>query len=129
MIGFSTVGTNDLQRAIAYYDALFADLKVVKLLEVPGLAGWGWDWDRPIFGVITPTNGKPATAGNGAVVGFGQRTRARVIDLHERAISMGGSNAGDPGVRGMDGSQAFFAGYVRDPDGNKLCFFCVGPGD
>jgi hypothetical protein len=129
MIGFTTVGTNDIQRAMAFYDALFADLNITKLIELPGLAGWGWDWDRPIFGVVLPNNDKPASPGNGGVVAFGQRTRARVLTLHERAIRMGGSNAGDPSVRGMDGSQAFFAGYVRDLDDNKLCFYCVGPGE
>lgn len=129
MIGFSTVGTNDLQRAIAFYDALFADLRIVKLIELPGIAGWGRDWDQPMFGVVTPGNGEAASAGNGAIFGFGQSTRAQVIDLHERAIRIGGSNAGDPQVRGREGSQAFFAAYVRDPDGNKLCFFCIGPGD
>lgn len=129
MIGFATVGTNDLQRAIAYYDALFADLRIVKLIELPGIAGWGRDWDQPMFGVVTPGNGEAASAGNGAIVGFGQSTRTQVIDLHARAIRIGGSNAGDPQVRGQDGSQAFFAGYIRDPDGNKLCFFCIGPGE
>ena len=129
MIGFVTVGTNDMQRAMAFYDALFADLNVTKLIELPGLAGWGWDWDRPLFGVTTATHEKPATVGNGSVVAFGQRTRARVNELHAKVIKMGGKNAGDPSVRGMDGSQAFFAGYVRDLDGHKLCFYCVGPGE
>ncbi len=127
MIGFTTVGTNDIQRAMAFYDALFEDLSVTKLIELPGLAGW--DWNHPIFGVMACPPDKPAVPARGALIGLGQRTRARVIALHERAITMGATNAGDPSVRGMDGSQAFFAGYVCDLDGNKLCFYCVGPGE
>jgi len=59
---------------------------------------------------------------------MGQRTRARVRTLHAKALELGGADEGAPGVRGAGGSQAFYAAYARDLDGNKLCFYCVGPG-
>jgi len=129
MIGYTTVGTNDLQRAMAFYDALFTTVGIRRLLELPQLAAWGVNWDKPIFGVARPINGEPASPGNGVMIAMGQRTRARIRALHAKAIELGGADEGAPGVRGADGSQAFYAAYVRDLDGNKLCFYCVGPGD
>jgi predicted lactoylglutathione lyase len=61
------------------------------------------------------------------MVALGQRTREKVRTLHARALALGGTDEGQPGVRGADGSQAFYAAYVRDLDGNKLCFYSVGP--
>lgn len=129
MIGYTTVGTNDLQRALAFYDALFGSVGIARLIEMPHLAGWGQNWSKPIFGVAKPADGGPATAGNGVMIALGQRTRAKVRTLHAKALELGGADEGAPGVRGADGSQAFYAAYVRDLDGNKLCFYCVGPGE
>jgi len=128
MIGYTTVGTNDLQRALAFYDALFGSVGISRLIEMPHLAGWGRNWSRPIFGVAKPADGEPATPGNGTMIAMGQRTRARVRTLHAKALELGGADEGAPGVRGAGGSQAFYAAYARDLDGNKLCFYCVGPG-
>ncbi|MBN8817715.1 MAG: VOC family protein [Sphingomonas sp.] len=129
MIGYTTVGTNDLQRAMAFYDALFGSVGIMRLLELPQLAAWGVSWDKPMFGVAKPFDGRPAAPGNGVMVALGQRTRAKVRTLHAKALEMGGTDEGAPGVRGADGSQAFYAAYVRDLDGNKLCFYSVGPGE
>ena len=129
MIGYATVGTNDLQRAMAFYDALFGSVGISRLLELPHLAGWGVSWSKPMFGVVKPFDGRPASPGNGAMIAMGQRTREKVRRLHSKAIEMGGTDEGEPGVRGADGSQAFYAAYVRDLDGNKLCFYCVGRGE
>lgn len=128
MIGYTTVGTNDLQRAMAFYDALFGSVGIARLLELPQLAAWGVSWDKPIFGVARPYDGQPASPGNGVMVALGQRTREKVRTLHAKALALGGTDEGQPGVRGADGSQAFYAAYVRDLDGNKLCFYSVGPG-
>ena len=129
LIGYTTVGTNDLQRAMSFYDALFGSVGVGRLLEIPGSAAWGLDWEKPIFGVAVPFDGKPATAGNGAMIGLGQRTREKVRILHAKALDLGGMDEGAPGLRGQGGSQAFYAAYARDLDHNKLCFYCVGDED
>jgi catechol 2,3-dioxygenase-like lactoylglutathione lyase family enzyme len=128
LIGYTLVGTNDMQRAIAFYDALFETVNVGRIIVLPRLAGWGDSWDRPIFGVSLPADGQAATAGNGSMIALGQRTRDKVRLLHAKAMALGGKDEGAPGVRGQEGSNAFYAAYVRDLDGNKLCFYCVGPG-
>ena len=78
MIGYATVGTNDLQRAMAFYDALFGSVGISRLLELPHLAGWGVSWSKPMFGVVKPFDGRPASPGNGAMIAMGQRTREKV---------------------------------------------------
>jgi catechol 2,3-dioxygenase-like lactoylglutathione lyase family enzyme len=128
LIGYTLVGTNDMQRTLAFYDALFGAVGVGRMLELPQLAGWGVSWNKPIFGVALPADGQPASPGNGAMVALGQRTRAKVRTLHAKALELGGTDEGTPGVRGQEGFNAFYAAYVRDLDGNKLCFYCVGPG-
>jgi catechol 2,3-dioxygenase-like lactoylglutathione lyase family enzyme len=128
LIGYTLVGTNDMQRALAFYDALFGAVGVGRIMELPQLAGWGVSWEKPIFGVALPADGQAASAGNGSMVALGQRTRAKVRTLHAKALELGGTDHGAPGVRGRDGSNAFYAAYIRDLDGNKLCFYCVGPG-
>jgi hypothetical protein len=112
---------------MAFYDALFGSVGIARLLELPQLAAWGVNWNKPIFGVAKPYDGGPAAPGNGVMVALGQRTREKVRTLHARALALGGTDEGQPGVRGADGSQAFYAAYVRDLDGNKLCFYSVGP--
>jgi hypothetical protein len=128
LIGYTLVGTNDMQRAHAFYDALFRTVGVGRIIQLPHLAGWGVDWNKPIFGVALPVDGQAASAGNGSMVALGWRTREKVRRLHEKAVEMGGVDEGAPGVRGQEGGNAFYAAYVRDLDGNKLCFYCVGPG-
>ena len=94
MIGYATVGTNDLQRAMAFYDALFGSVGISRLLELPHLAGWGVSWSKPMFGVVKPFDGRPASPGNGAMIAMGQRTREKVRRLHSKAIEMGGTDEG-----------------------------------
>lgn len=129
LIGYTLVGTNDMQRALAFYDALFGAVGVSRIIELPRLAGWGVSWEKPIFGVAIPADGGPASPGNGTMIALGQRTREKVRLLHAKALDMGGADEGGPDVRGQEGANAFYAAYVRDLDGNKLCFYCVGPAD
>ena len=91
------------------------------------MTAWGTDWEKPMFGVIVPYDGAPATFGNGTMIALMQEERATVDALHSAAVSLGGADEGAPGVRGEDGDQAFYAAYFRDLDGNKLCAFRVGP--
>jgi catechol 2,3-dioxygenase-like lactoylglutathione lyase family enzyme len=126
LIGYTLVGTNDMQRALAFYDALFATMGGSRLIELPTLAGWGTSWDKPIFGIGIPHDGGPASPGNGNMVALGLRTRAKVRAAHAKALELGGTEASAPNLQGPETSQAFYAAYVRDLDGNKLCFYCVG---
>jgi catechol 2,3-dioxygenase-like lactoylglutathione lyase family enzyme len=128
MIGYVTVGTNDLDKARLYYDALFAVIGVDRLMELPsGFTLYGRGWGQPGVAVTRPYNGEPATVGNGNMVSLVVDSRARVDAVHSKALELGGSDEGPPGVRGEEGERAFYGGYFRDPEGNKFCAFCVGP--
>jgi catechol 2,3-dioxygenase-like lactoylglutathione lyase family enzyme len=122
MIGYTTVGTNDLPRATKFYDELFGAIGIPRLMEYPRGLAWGTGWDKPGFGIITPFDGKPATIGNGCMVALVMDSKDKVNAVHAKALALGGTDEGAPGDRG-DG---FYAGYFRDLDGNKLNAFCMG---
>ena len=121
MIGYVTVGTNDLPRAAAFYDALLAEIGAKRLLELPRGWMWGVSWDRPSLGVVTPFDGKPATVGNGMMVSLVVNSTDKVDQVHGKALGLGGTDEGPAGPRGT----GFYGAYFRDLDGNKLCVFCI----
>ena len=130
MIGYATVGTNDIDRARAFYDALLGEIGARRVMEFPenGFTMYGTGARAPGLAVTRPYNGEPATVGNGNMAAIVVDERGKVDRLHARALELGGSDEGPPGVRGPDGDHAFYGAYFRDLDGNKLCAFCIGPG-
>lgn len=122
MIGYATLGTNDIDRAAAFYDALFGAMGAKRMMETDRAIGWGVGFDRPVLAVIKPYDGEPATVGNGVMVALPTPNRAEVDRLHAKALELGAADEGAPGERGP----RFYGGYFRDPDGNKLVFFCMG---
>lgn len=124
MIGYATLGTNDIERAAAFYDALFADMGARRLMEMDRLIGWGVGFDKPLVAVARPYDGKPATVGNGVMVALAAQTPEQVDRLHANALELGAVDEGAPGARGT----GFYGGYFRDLDGNKLNFFCATAG-
>jgi catechol 2,3-dioxygenase-like lactoylglutathione lyase family enzyme len=122
MIGYVTLGTNDLPRATAFYDALLAEIGAKRLFEIDRGIGWGVSMDKPSLGVMTPFDGQPATRGNGTMVGLVVDATARVDAVHARALALGGTDEGQPGLRGT----GFYAAYFRDLDGNKLSVVKIG---
>lgn len=128
MIGYVTLGTDDLDRSRAFYDALFAELGASRLMELDeGFTLYGTGWGKPGVAVTRPYDGQPAGAGNGNMVALVVDARDKVDRLHAKALELGGSDEGAPGLRGPEGDRAFYAAYFRDPDGNKLCVFRMGP--
>ncbi len=128
MIGYANLGTNDLAKATAFYDALFGTIGVGRLMEFPtGAIAYGASWTAPMIAVGPPYDGKPASVGNGSMLALVMDTRAKVDALHAKALELGGKDEGAPGVRGDEGEQAFYGAYFRDLDGNKFCAFRVGP--
>jgi catechol 2,3-dioxygenase-like lactoylglutathione lyase family enzyme len=128
------VGTNDLARAIRFYDPLFAALGEQRCVTGDPewdriAAGWGTYEDGGLrelgFWVGLPFDQQPASAGNGSMVAFKARSWQQVDDFHAAALAGGGSSEGAPGLRLHYGAD-FYAAYVRDPDGNKLCAVCRG---
>ena len=122
MIGYVTLGTNDLPRAAAFYDALLAELGAKRFMEGDTFIAWAVSPEQPSLGVITPYDGKPATVGNGVMVAMAVDAPAKVDALYAKAISLGATDEGKPGPRGGN----FYAAYFRDLDGNKLNFFHFG---
>ena len=122
MIGYTTLGTNDLARAARFYDALLADLGTKRAMEMPTFIAWATAPNTPMVAVITPYDGKPATVGNGVMVALAASSKAQVDAIHRKALELGGKDEGAPGPRGG----GFYAGYFRDLDGNKLNAFFMG---
>jgi catechol 2,3-dioxygenase-like lactoylglutathione lyase family enzyme len=129
MIGYATLGTNDIDKAKSYYDALLAELGAKRLMEMDenGFTLYGVDMTTPSLAITKPFDGETATAGNGNMIAFQVQERSAVDSFHAKALELGSSDEGAPGVRGDEGDMAFYAAYFRDPDGNKLCAFRVGP--
>jgi catechol 2,3-dioxygenase-like lactoylglutathione lyase family enzyme len=124
MIGYVTLGTNDIARAAAFYDALLAEIGAGRYMESDRFIAWAVAPDKPSLGVIKPYDGKPATVGNGVMIALVVDSNAKVDALHRKAMELGGKDEGAPGPRGMAG---FYAAYFRDLDGNKLNCFCYSP--
>jgi catechol 2,3-dioxygenase-like lactoylglutathione lyase family enzyme len=120
MIGYITLGTNDIERAGKFYDELFAPLGAKRGMQNERFIGWSTGAGSPMFAVIKPFDGKPATAGNGTMISIFVADTKQIDALHAKALALGGKDEGAPGPRG-DGS--FYGGYFRDLDGNKLVFF------
>ena len=122
MIGYVTFGTNDIQRAAKFYDAIAAEMGTGRMMDFETFIAWG-AWDGPAgIAATKPFDGKPASVGNGTMVALQAKDRAQVDKLYEIALANGGSDEGAPGPRGEDG---FYAAYFRDPDGNKLNAFLM----
>jgi predicted lactoylglutathione lyase len=122
MIGYVTLGTNDLPRATAFYDALLAEIGARQLYDFGRSIVWGVAQDKPALGLILPFDGKPATVGNGVMVAIVVDTHEKVDRVYKKAMELGGKDEGPAGPRG----EGFYAGYFRDLDGNKLNVFCMG---
>ena len=122
MIGYVTLGTNDLARGAKFYDALLGVIGARRFMENERFIAWAVDHDKPGIGLTYPHDGKPATVGNGVMVALQVADRAMVDKLYHKAIELGGADEGPPGERG----EGFYAGYFRDLDGNKLNAFVMG---
>jgi catechol 2,3-dioxygenase-like lactoylglutathione lyase family enzyme len=121
MIGYVTLGTNDLPRAAKFYDALLGELGAKRFMEFEKFIAWSVAPDKPGLALTKPYDGKPASVGNGVMVALAVDKPAKVDALYRKAIALGGTDEGPPGPRG----EGFYAGYFRDPDGNKLNCFCT----
>jgi catechol 2,3-dioxygenase-like lactoylglutathione lyase family enzyme len=122
MIGYVTLGTNQLARAAAFYDALARELGVQRMMEDERYIAWGTPGGAAGLGITLPFDGRPATIGNGVMVALEAKDPAQVKRLYELALSLGATDEGPPGPRGGGG---FYAAYFRDLDGNKLNAFCM----
>ncbi|WP_223786586.1 VOC family protein [Marinicella meishanensis] len=126
MIGYVTMGTNDLPRATAYYDALFKSIGVGRFLEEDNyFVAWSPGQNAPGVSVTIPFNQEAATVGNGNMVALYLETPEQVDAFYQKALELGGTDEGQPGFRPPEANKGFYAGYFRDLDGNKLNAFCM----
>ena len=119
MIGYTTLGTNDLDRALPFYDAVVGALGGRRLMTMPDARGftlYGAGRDKPMLAITRPYDGGPANPGNGTMVALAAASREQVDAVYARAIELGGTDEGAPGQR----YPGFYAAYFRDLDGNKL---------
>lgn len=121
MLGYVTIGTNNLEKSKTYYDALLAELGGKRTFNSDRMQGYGGGGGGMIA-VCTPHDGKPATVGNGTMFSLVAADRATVDKVYAKAMSLGSKDEGAPGERGP----GFYGAYFRDPDGNKLCVFKSG---
>ena len=130
MLGYITMGSNDLPRARVFYDGLLGTIGAKRMMEfgddMGGFTMWGTSMEQPGIAVTAPYNKEPATIGNGNMAALVMLERAQVDALHAKALELGGVCEGPPGVRGDEGPQAFYGAYFRDLDGNKICAFRIG---
>jgi catechol 2,3-dioxygenase-like lactoylglutathione lyase family enzyme len=122
MIGYVTLGTNNLPRAAAFYDALLSEIGAKRMMEGDSFVAWSVRPDLPGLGVTLPYDKKAASVGNGVMVALVVDSKEKVNSLHRRALELGATDEGAPGER----SPEFYAGYFRDLDGNKLNVFLGG---
>jgi catechol 2,3-dioxygenase-like lactoylglutathione lyase family enzyme len=134
MLSYVYFGTNDLEPAIAFYTATLGTLGMRRCVTNDPAwdrvsAGWGMYEDDGLrelaFWIGKPFDQQPATAGNGGMVAFRARSWKEVDDFYAAALAHGGKSDGAPGLR-LNYSPDFYAAYVRDPDGNKICALCRG---
>lgn len=128
MIGYVTLGTNNLPRAAAYYDALFGSLGIGRVMEEDNyFIAWASapEADTPGLAATIPFNKEPATVGNGVMVALFMESPENVDALYSKAIELGGTDEGRPGFRPEGANKGFYGAYFRDLDGNKLNAFCM----
>ena len=125
MIGYVTLGTNDLPKAATFYDAVAGAMGFGRMMEEGEFIAWG-DFESGTAGIAAtkPFDEQAATVGNGTMVALMVDSPAKVKEVYDVALAQGGTDEGAPGPRGDDG---FYAGYFRDLDGNKLNVFCMVP--
>ncbi|MGC1494445.1 MAG: VOC family protein [Sulfitobacter sp.] len=133
MIAYVTVGADDIALAKQFYGAFLPALEY-GLKEGPEGLSYALPvapGQSPLFPdfYVKPTfNGRPASAGNGAMIAFEARSQSQVRALHAAALAAGGLDEGQPGFRASYGPN-FYVGYLRDPQGNKIALFSSDPNE
>lgn len=121
MIGYATIGTNNLDKATTFYDAVLTPLGGKRVfanerMQFYGGAGGG------MLAICKPYDEQPASVGNGSMFGLAAPSKEAVDQVHAAALAAGAADEGAPGMR----TDNFYGAYFRDPDGNKLCCFKMG---
>lgn len=126
MIGYVTLGTNNFEAAVKFYDALLSELGGSRFMDTETFVAWTASAASAGLAITKPFDEKPASVGNGVMVALQADSPEHVARIHARALELGGTDEGAPGPRGE--LPGFHAGYFRDLDGNKLnAFYMESP--
>jgi predicted lactoylglutathione lyase len=123
MIGYTTIGVSDMERAKKFYSELFAEQGAKVVIDSGRIAFIGTKRGEPMLAICEPYDKEAPTPGNGVMIAFPASSKEEADVLYNKAISLGATDDGAPGQRIPD---RFYGAYVRDLDGNKLCFFVFG---
>ena len=121
MIGYVTLGTNNLEKSAKFYDDLLAELGASRFMEMETFIAWAVTPGAPAVSITLPFDKNPATVGNGTMVALAVDSTDKVDAIYNKALELGAQDEGAAGFRG----DTFYAGYFRDLDGNKLNVFCM----
>ena len=122
MLGYVTIGVTDMERATAFYDALFAEVGAKRLMEMDRIKFYGTG-EGPMVAICIPYNEEPQSSGNGNMIAIPGGSPEGVGKLYAKALALGATGDGEPGQRIPN---VFYGAYVRDADNNKICFFHMG---
>ncbi len=122
MIGYITLGTNDLEKAAKFYDGLLEGMGVTRIYDTENFVAWSVGEGTPMLAITKPFDGNPATVGNGVMIALQAENSQAVDSFHAKALALGGVDEGAPGMR----EGGFYCAYFRDLDGNKLNFYHHG---
>ena len=119
MLGYATIGTKDMDRAVAFYDGLLAEIGAKQLFGMDRIKFYGTSTDESMLALCIPYDEQPHERGNGQMIAIPGGSKEGVDSLHAKALELGATDEGAPGDRIPD---VFYGAYVRDLDGNKICF-------
>jgi len=121
MIGYTTVGTDNLNQSGAFYDALLKLMNAKRVMQEDDFIAWSNGSDGAMFSIHLPADGNKTTIGNGVMIALKAKNVEHVKTLYQKVLSLGGSSEGEPGFR----VEGFYAAYFRDLNGNKLNVHCM----
>jgi catechol 2,3-dioxygenase-like lactoylglutathione lyase family enzyme len=119
LIGYTTLGVTDLERARAFYDAVLAPLGGKRALDYERSTYFGGSGRGALLGITLPFDGEAQSVGNGVMVALAASGPEQIHAVHAAAMAAGATCEGPPGDRGG----GFYGAYFRDLDGNKLCVY------
>ncbi|MBI1212525.1 MAG: VOC family protein [Alphaproteobacteria bacterium] len=126
MIGYVTLGVNDLEKAAKFYETVLGEAGAKRMWANERMVAFGRDPRTPSVIITKPYDGQKAYHGNGTMVALAVGSTGDVARVYEKAIALGAQDEGAPGYRGPE-AQGFYGAYFRDPDGNKFATFCMSP--
>ncbi len=119
MIGYTTIGSKDLSKAVSFYDDLLGLVGGKRVMEMDRIKFYGTEAGGAMLAVCTPADEDSQSCGNGQMIAIPGGSIEGAQALYNKAIELGATDAGEPGQR----FDFFYGSYVFDLDGNKLCFF------